>query len=71
MIEKKGAIIVVGEMYRDTWVEINLQAIKYNIMQIKEKLPQDSNIIAVVKANAYGHGIVPIAQKELNQEQMG
>nr|WP_222619020.1 alanine racemase [Ornithinibacillus hominis] len=65
MIEKKGSIIVVGEMYRDTWIEINLQAIKYNIMQIKEKLPQDSNIIAVVKANAYGHGIVPIAQKAI------
>ncbi|WP_047985428.1 alanine racemase [Ornithinibacillus californiensis] len=56
---------MVEEMYRETWVEVNLQAIKYNITQIKEKLPQDSNIIAVVKANAYGHGIVPVAKKAL------
>ncbi|GGA92685.1 alanine racemase [Ornithinibacillus halotolerans] len=56
---------MVDGMYRETWAEINLDAIKYNITQIKEKLPQDSNIIAVVKANAYGHGIVPVAKKAL------
>ncbi|MFS0675056.1 alanine racemase [Ornithinibacillus sp. 179-J 7C1 HS] len=56
---------MVAEMFRDTWAEINLQAIKYNIMQIKEKLPQDTKIIAVVKANAYGHGIIPIAKKAI------
>lgn len=61
----KGAPIVVENMYRDTWAEINLEAIKYNIKQIKEKLPQDSKIIAVVKANAYGHGIIPVAKKAL------
>ncbi|WP_036689291.1 alanine racemase [Paucisalibacillus globulus] len=52
-------------MYRETWAEINLDAIKYNITQIKEKLPQETGIIAVVKANAYGHGLVPIAKKAL------
>nr|WP_026908575.1 alanine racemase [Paucisalibacillus globulus] len=56
---------MVGEMYRETWAEINLDAIKYNITQIKEKLPQETGIIAVVKANAYGHGLVPIAKKAL------
>src|SRR4051812_31428344 len=52
-------------MYRETWAEINLDAIEYNITQIKEILPQETNIIAVVKANAYGHGIVPITKKAL------
>jgi alanine racemase len=56
---------VVDKLYRHTWAEINLDAIAYNIRQIKEKLPQDSNVIAVVKANAYGHGIVPVAKKAL------
>lgn len=56
---------MVDEFYRDTWIEINLEAIKYNITQMKEKLPQDSNIIAVVKANAYGHGMVPVARKAI------
>lgn len=57
--------IVVDDFYRDTWIEINLETIKYNITQMKEKLPQDSNIIAVVKANAYGHGMVPVAKKAI------
>ncbi len=52
-------------MYRETWVEINLDAIKHNITQIKEILPQETNIIAVVKANAYGHGMVSVAKKAL------
>jgi alanine racemase len=56
---------VVDKLYRHTWAEINLDAIAYNIRQIKEKLPQDSNVIAVVKANAYGHGIIPVAKKAL------
>lgn len=51
--------------YRDTWAEVNLDAIAYNIEQIKQKLPQYSNIIAVVKANAYGHGDVEVAKKAL------
>ncbi|GIO27119.1 alanine racemase [Ornithinibacillus bavariensis] len=62
---------MVEKMYRDTWAEINLDAIAYNITQIKEKLPQDSNVIAVVKANAYGHGIVPVAKKALESGASG
>ncbi|WP_047981044.1 alanine racemase [Ornithinibacillus contaminans] len=53
------------DMFRDTWAEINLNAITYNLEQIKEKLPEDSEIMAVVKANAYGHGIVPVAKQAL------
>ncbi|MBP1971460.1 alanine racemase [Virgibacillus natechei] len=52
-------------IYRDTWVEVDLDAIEYNIKQMKEKLPADSNIIAVVKADGYGHGSVQVAKKAL------
>lgn len=52
-------------LYRDTWVEVNLNAIEYNIQQIKQKLPKNSQIFAVVKANAYGHGDVQVAKKAL------
>lgn len=48
--------------YRQTWAEIDLTAIKHNIQQIKKKLPFRSKIMAVVKANGYGHGLIEIAQ---------
>lgn len=52
-------------IYRDTWAEVNLDAIAYNIEQIKDKLPQHSNVMAVVKADAYGHGGAEVAKKAL------
>ncbi len=41
-------------MYRQTWLEINLDAIKHNIQAIQAI--QSKKIIAVLKANAYGCG---------------
>ena len=37
--------------------KISSLALKHNLQVIKEKAPH-SKIIAVVKANAYGHGVV-------------
>ncbi|MFD2442439.1 alanine racemase [Bacillus sp. CGMCC 1.16607] len=51
-----------GYFYRDTWAEVNLDAISENIRSIKELIPNEVNIIAVVKANAYGHGAVQVAK---------
>lgn len=53
------------ELHRYTWVEIDLEAIAYNIKQIKQKLPITSKVIAVVKADGYGHGSIPVAKKAL------
>ena len=39
------------------WVEIDLDALAYNIAHIKSKIPESCQIMAIVKANAYGHGI--------------
>ncbi|MDY0406899.1 alanine racemase [Virgibacillus sp. 179-BFC.A HS] len=47
---------------RKTWAEINLEAIGHNISQMKQKLPAATNIMAVVKADGYGHGSVPVAK---------
>lgn len=49
---------------RPTHVEINLAAIKHNMAQIKLAAPS-AHIMAVVKANAYGHGSVEISQAAL------
>ncbi len=49
------------EYYRDTWAEIDLDAIEHNVKQIKALHPT-KEIFAVVKANGYGHGDVEVSK---------
>lgn len=49
--------------YRQTWVEIDLNAIAQNYRTLKRNLPQETKLMAAVKANAYGHGIVEVSKK--------
>lgn len=48
---------------RKTVAEISLQNLAFNIVQIKSLLQAKTKIMPIVKANAYGHGAVPIAQE--------
>jgi alanine racemase len=56
----------VNQYYRETWAEINLDHIATNVRSLKKHLPDDTTIIAVVKANAYGHGDVQVAKTALS-----
>ena len=47
---------------RPVWAEIDHGAIKKNIQAIKSTLEESTLFMAVVKANAYGHGIVAVAK---------
>jgi alanine racemase len=47
------------------WVEINLSALAHNVQQIKALLPQSTDLMTVVKADAYGHGAITVAQTAL------
>ena len=38
------------------WAEIDLSAIRYNVGVVRDKIGEGPGILAVVKANAYGHG---------------
>lgn len=49
------------DLLHPMWAEINLDNFIYNINQIKKRA-KNSEIIAVVKANAYGHGAIEIAK---------
>lgn len=51
--------------YKRAWSEVNLDVLKGNIAKIRE-LCGNKDIIAIVKANAYGHGDVQCA-KALNE----
>ena len=46
------------------YVEVDLGAIAANIRAVKART--DSEILAVVKADAYGHGLIPVAKAALN-----
>lgn len=48
-------------IHRDSWVEINLENISHNMRAIRKNTPKDVKLLAVVKADAYGHGSVMIA----------
>ncbi|MEH7384877.1 alanine racemase [Bacillus sp. JJ1521] len=53
------------QFYRNTWVEVDLDCIFENVKNMKSFLPDDVDIMAVVKANAYGHGDVEVAKTAL------
>lgn len=50
---------------REVWIEVNLDAIKKNLRAIRRHIPHKSKIMAVVKANGYGHGSVEVARHAL------
>nr|WP_035799970.1 alanine racemase [Crocosphaera chwakensis] len=47
------------------WVEIDLSALSHNVRQIKQLLSPKTALMAVVKADAYGHGAIAVAQTAL------
>ena len=52
---------------RPTWVEVNTRSIARNLRHIKSALPPDTQILAVVKADGYGHGAAPVAIRALEE----
>jgi alanine racemase len=48
----------VTQRYRDTVVRVDLEAIRHNVRTVR---PAAAGLMAVVKANGYGHGSVPVA----------
>ena len=50
---------------RPVWVEIDLNAVRHNLAEIRRLVGPQVEIMAVVKAEAYGHGAVKIAQTAL------
>ena len=49
-------------MHRPTWAEVDLSAIRDNIRAIREKVGPKIKLMPAVKANAYGHGAVPVSR---------
>ncbi len=47
---------------RGAWIEIHLEAIRKNIRFLKSRISPSTKFMGVVKADAYGHGAVPVAR---------
>lgn len=45
------------------WIEINLNNLEHNINEIKKIISSKTEIMAVVKADAYGHGMIEVSKK--------
>ncbi|MEE8391551.1 MAG: alanine racemase, partial [Anaerolineae bacterium] len=61
-----GLEVRVTRPARPTWVEVDLEAVAYNVQQIKEIIGPQVNILAVLKADAYGHGAITVARTAIN-----
>ncbi len=56
---------------RPTWVELDLEALTHNVRLLKEALGPGVEILATVKADAYGHGAVRVARTALQAGVLG
>ena len=58
---------------RPTVGEVDLRALEFNYRQIQKRIPKGVKLLAVVKADAYGHGAVPVSLKleKLGVEYLG
>jgi len=50
-------------IYGRAWVEIDMEALSLNIADIRAKSPESCEIMAVLKADAYGHGVERVAKR--------
>ncbi|MCX8118545.1 MAG: alanine racemase [Desulfobacterota bacterium] len=48
---------------RPTVAEVDLEALAFNFRKIRRSVPRGTSILAVVKADAYGHGSLPVSRK--------
>lgn len=48
---------------RPVWAEVNLCSVVSNLKEVRRSIPNTTKVMAIVKANAYGHGAGPVAKK--------
>lgn len=57
--------MVFMQGYRPTWAEINLGNLTHNVKAFRQHIPQPTRLMAVVKADGYGHGDAEVARAAL------
>ena len=52
-----------SKRYRPTVARVDLRALRHNLQVVRERLPVGGgHVMAAVKADAYGHGLIPVAE---------
>ncbi len=68
-LPRAGAVweqVRVSQPARPTWVEIDVDALAQNVRAIKETVGPAVRVLAVLKADGYGHGAIKVARTALN-----
>ena len=51
------------KLLKRTWADVNLDNLAYNFTAIRSRFDSNTKMLAVMKADAYGHGAVPMSHK--------
>ena len=52
----------MNDLQKRTWAEISLSNLRHNYQAIRASLPKSCRFLGVVKADAYGHGALPVSR---------
>lgn len=52
----------MNDLQKRTWAEISLKNLRHNYEAIRKSLPAGCRFLGVVKADAYGHGALPVSR---------
>lgn len=58
-------ISLTEAFYRPTWIEVDLSAIRSNVQAIKKYIGEDVHLMAAIKGNACGYGMVEVAKASI------
>ncbi len=61
-----GMAVRTARPARPTWVEVDLEAVAFNVRQVKQIVGPEVDVLAVLKADAYGHGALTVARTAFN-----
>lgn len=50
------------KLLRRTWANVDLDNLEFNCRQVRQRIPAQTKMLGVIKADAYGHGAVPVAR---------
>jgi len=62
--------VSTADLARRCWAEIDLEALRHNAAAVRAQVGPAVKLMAVVKANAYGHGVGPVVRALVEQAAM-
>jgi alanine racemase len=54
--------IMNNRKYYRVQANVNLKAIRHNLQEVRSRINKDTKLMVIIKADAYGHGAVPLAK---------